>query len=179
MQKFKNFLSSKLYDKLNNIISLIDVDDLETIFDRSYEKKSTDFFECLPLRVHTGSSISYKEFFICKSILDEFRFQIKKNLNTYESKHITFQVCIWERESFLKMHFDSIYKYGGTLYLNDTWEESWGGLFEYKANNGKIKTICPEKNLFLFDDNNELHGVTMINKKSPQKRKSIQVWMFD
>ena len=176
---FKNFLSDKLFNSLDKLISSISIDKLEDIFDMSYEKKSTEVFECIPLRLHEKSFITYKAFFVERSILDEFRKNLSQNLDQYKSNTITFQICIWDQESYLTMHYDKIYKYGGTLYLNKNWEESWGGLFEYETKCGKSFSICPQKNLFIFNDCNEKHQVTPISIDANEKRKSIQVWMVD
>ena len=176
---FENFLPHKLFNSLDKLTSSISIGELEDIFDMSYEKKSTKIFECIPLRLHQKSHITYKAFFVERCILDEFRENLLKNLNEYKFNKITFQVCIWDQESYLTMHYDKIYKYGGTLYLNQNWQESWGGLFEYETKDRKSFSICPQKNLFIFNDCNEKHQVTPISIDANEKRKSIQVWMVD
>lgn len=160
-------------------MSSINVENLEDIFDMTYVNKSTEDQECIPLRVHQESKIFYKAFFVDRKILSNFREEVAKNLSSYKSNEITFQFCIWNQGSYLDMHYDKIYKYGGTLYLNDFWEESWGGLFEYETKNKKVNVICPQKNLFVFNDCGEKHRVTPINLLATEKRKSIQVWMLD
>lgn len=177
MKKIENFLPPKIFKKLNQEIDSINLDHLENISDMSYEKKSTELLECIPLRFHREGMIEYKAYFICKNILDEFRSQVRKNIKLLDSNRIIFQVCIWEQGSFLKSHYDVHYKCGGTLYLTE-WEESWGGLLQYKQGNDMV-SICPQKNLFVIANNNIEHQVTMISKDSPQRRKSIQVWVID
>jgi len=175
----ENFLSKNLYNSLEKQFSSIDLSALNDIFDHSYEKKSNKEEECIPLRIHSNSQISYKEFFISTSVLDEFRSEIiKKFFDDYKFNKIIFQFSIWNPGSLLNMHFDNIYKYGGTLYFNN-WDESWGGLFKFRDEKTNINFVCPQKNLFVFNNRNELHGVTEINLNVSEKRKTVQVWMLD
>lgn len=176
MKKIENFLPAKIFDKLCKEIDSINLDNLENIFDTNYEKKSTELLECIPLRIHTESVIQYKAYFLCKSILDQFRVEIKKNIKILDTDRIRFQVTIWNQGSFLNKHYDTHYKCGGTLYLN-SWEESWGGLLQYSIGDDFLN-ICPEKNLFVFNNCNLEHQVTVIDKDCPQKRKTIQVWVI-
>lgn len=51
----------------------------------------------------------------------------------------------WIRGSYIPWHSDSNSKFGATIYLNQYWDDDWGGYFAYKEN-GEIKCIKPEFN---------------------------------
>jgi len=80
----------------------------------------------------------------------------------------------WSPGSFINWHIDSEYKNALTVYLNDDWEVTYGGLFQH-YNNKEVETIIPYGNTGVFIDNTVLHSTTIQSKDSPT-RISIQCW---
>jgi len=155
---FNNFLETNLYNSLENIF-----------LSNTNLKKN---FKEIVFRKHINSDILYDIIKVDNKFISNFEKELIYKIN-YKFKSIQIQFCLWENNSYLNMHYDSIYKYGATLYLND-WKDEWGGLFVYKTHSGIEKKICPKKNLLVFSDKSEIHGVTLIN--SPEKRKTVQIW---
>ena len=155
---FNNFLEENSYNFLDNIF----------LSDVKFKKN----FKEIVFRKHFNSDITYDIIKVDSQFILNFEKELTSKIN-YNFKSIEIQFCLWENNSYLNMHYDSIYKYGATLYLNN-WKEEWGGLFVYKTRSGVLKKICPKKNLLIFSDKSEIHGVTLIN--SPEKRKTVQIW---
>jgi hypothetical protein len=172
---YKNFLSEELFFSLEEKFNNTDVEKLPSLFDESYKTKSNDLYDCIVFRIHKGENISYKEFYIENNLVNKLKTEFSEKISKYKTKNIEIQYCIWHKGSSLKMHYDSIYKYAGTIYFNE-WEKTWGGLFEYKTKYGQINTVCPEKNLLVFNNESELHQVTKITDDAKKFRKSIQIW---
>ena len=55
----------------------------------------------------------------------------------------------WIRGSYIPWHSDNNVKFGATLYLNEYWDDDWGGYFAYKETND-IKCIKPEFNKLII-----------------------------
>ena len=93
---------------------------------------------------------------------------------------MTYQYYIWNKMSGISNHDDGAYNFGGTLYLNKTWDANWGGLYVWKDKDEekeyKLNAICPKQNMLVVNDECEVHSVTTIAPTIPYPRITIQIW---
>ena len=91
-----------------------------------------------------------------------------------------YQYYIWNKMSGISNHDDGSYNFGGTLYLNKTWDANWGGLYVWKDKHEekeyKLNAICPKQNMLVVNDEREVHSVTSISSSIPYPRITIQIW---
>jgi hypothetical protein len=85
-------------------------------------------------------------------------------------------IHLWPPLSYLSWHEDTHVKAAFTLYLNDRWDENWGGYLMYKDENEQIKGIAPKKNLGILQKNKVSHCVSTINVGS-EMRISLQIFL--
>ena len=105
-----------------------------------------------------------------KEILEKIYKENKK----FKNYNIKIVFYIWHNFSYIPFHNDGMYEFGATVYLNEVWEEDWGGLFLYKENN-KNKFIIPEFNNCVFNFNKTDHAVSMITAEAPY-RTTLQIF---
>ena len=101
-----------------------------------------------------------------------------ENLNPFYSD-LKFEayIYLWNRNSMLDWHDDSGYIASGTIYLNQHWDASDGGLFLWKDGD-TIRAEEPKFNRLILNDNRQsptLHSVTAITPWAKQTRVTVQV----
>lgn len=79
---------------------------------------------------------------------------------------LSLQIYIWHPGSYIKWHNDGDHKLGFTVYLNENWDEDFGGIFLYKEQNN-IFGFKPEHNTIIFVKDKLEHCVTMITPDAP------------
>ena len=65
------------------------------------------------------------------------------DLNNFEFLHPMYYK--WMPGSYIPWHSDFSWKFGVTVYLNEVWNENWGGYFAYKTGND-VWCVKPEFN---------------------------------
>jgi hypothetical protein len=70
---------------------------------------------------------------------------------------------IWTKLSYIPWHNDSHVKGALTVYLNEYWDDNWGGYFMYKNENEEISAIKPKTNLGIVQMGELKHSVSTIN----------------
>jgi hypothetical protein len=68
----------------------------------------------------------------------------------------------WTKLSYIPWHNDAHAESALTIYLNDYWDQDWGGYFMFKLNN-EIKAIKPDRNLGVIQTGNVSHSVSTVN----------------
>ena len=95
-----------------------------------------------------------------------------------ENIELEAQAYLWNRLSYIPWHSDKddddSTRYAATLYLNNDWDDNWGGLFLYKKE-GKIFGESPRYNKFVFNDKNYEHSTTILGTDAPI-RQTIQLF---
>ena len=80
------------------------------------------------------------------------------------------QAYVWHRLSYIPWHSDKDssdeVRYAATLYLNAEWNDDWGGLFLYKAQD-EIRVEAPSFNKLVFNDKNFPHATTILSVDAP------------
>ena len=80
--------------------------------------------------------------------------------------------CLWQNGSYIPFHNDPQVLYGSTIYLNDSWEKDFGGLYIYEDKD-ILRAICPKYNQCIINNSNILHGTSIISNLAPL-RETIQ-----
>ena len=83
---------------------------------------------------------------------------------------------VWPKLSYIPFHKDTGHLIASTIYLNENWNEDYGGLFLYKEKN-EIKAVAPKYNLALVNFANISHGTSLTTLDAPY-RETIQIF-FD
>lgn len=116
---------------------------------------------------------------VCASCLasDDVADLILSELNSYfpYCDEYIIQHYVWLENSSISMHDDRGYKFGATLYLNDEWNMSYGGIFIYEDGD-EYKAVCPEKNMLVVNTNQTRHMVTAVSPIAPEHRYTVQIW---
>jgi hypothetical protein len=80
----------------------------------------------------------------------------------------------WIRGSYIPWHNDGKAKFGATIYLNEYWDNDWGGYFAYE-DSSEIKCIKPEFNKMVVIEPPKLHTVFNTSSVAPI-RETIQIF---
>lgn len=90
-----------------------------------------------------------------------------------------YSITYYEGESKfgLNWHTDSAYRASVSIYLNDDWDDDYGGYFVCRMEGEKLTTaIKPDLGMSVFQRGKIRHGVTATRHDAPI-RKSIQVFI--
>lgn len=105
----------------------------------------------------------------------------KELLDNSLSFELEAHVYLWTKGSFIPWHADKEYddkvRYAATLYLNETWDIDWGGLFLYK-NGDDIKAEIPNFNKLIFNDENFPHATTILSDNSDLRITVQLFWSY-
>jgi Rps23 Pro-64 3,4-dihydroxylase Tpa1-like proline 4-hydroxylase len=93
-----------------------------------------------------------------------------------DTKNVVLQYYNWHKGAGISPHGDESYRFGATVYLNESWNPAWGGIFHWKDSFGEQKTFLPEFNSLVLNDEQEEHWVTNVSRKAPYCRKTLQIW---
>jgi hypothetical protein len=82
-----------------------------------------------------------------------------------------------EGEFALNWHTDRAYSSSASFYLNDNWNDNYGGYFVFRMDGDKLTTaIRPDLGMAVFQKGKIIHAVTATRHDAP-KRKSLQVFI--
>ena len=106
----------------------------------------------------------------------KIEFDIKEYLPHYEHFNANFHV--WFQGSGIALHNDGEHLFGATIYLNEEWDITWGGIFSWVdfPNSDLYNSILPKNNLMVINQEKKYHMVTPVSQTSPQFRLTIQIW---
>lgn len=106
----------------------------------------------------------------------DLMYKIKKEVETKIPYFVnTITVHIMPNLSYIPWHNDGHVKAALSLYLNDEWNENWGGYLMYK-NDETIEAIKPKKNLAVLQKSGIFHSVSTVNIDS-EYRYSLQFFL--
>jgi len=86
------------------------------------------------------------------------------------------QYYVWTPNSGISIHNDQKYKFGATIYLNDTWDINDGGIFLYQHNGDDWRAHIPSFNTMMINDTGSLHMVTPVSPFAKHNRYTIQIF---
>tara|TARA_B100000965_G_scaffold40355_2_gene29689 strand:+ start:2297 stop:2809 length:513 start_codon:yes stop_codon:yes gene_type:complete len=94
-----------------------------------------------------------------------------------EYDRLIVQFYLWQGSSGIAIHNDENHGFGATIYVNTNWHPNSGGWFIWQdKHNKEWKTLLPEKNVMVVNDEEEEHLVTAIEPYPPEPRVTIQLW---
>ena len=113
---------------------------------------------------------------LVKVFTEELTSKIVEDLKDHlpEYKEIRCMWYGWIRGSYIPWHSDENQKFGITIYLNDYWDDDWGGYFAYN-DGGEIKCIKPEFNKLTCIEPPVQHTVFNTSSIAPI-RETIQIF---
>jgi Rps23 Pro-64 3,4-dihydroxylase Tpa1-like proline 4-hydroxylase len=86
----------------------------------------------------------------------------------------------WSKLSYIPWHNDGHRKTAITIYLNEIWDENWGGIFLYKdKKTNHIKGYIPKFNTAIKNDSHVIHSTTMVSLDAEVPRITIQIFPKD
>jgi hypothetical protein len=142
-------------------------------------------------RVWTSSSIGWPEVVrsnivgscISCDVSADLSKQIEHQIKQYlpEHQNLILQFYVWQYNSGISLHDDHTYKFGATLYLNNSWHVNWGGIFLWyetmqDLEHGNCLGLIPQGKTLVVNDERQLHLVTPVSSSSPSFRITIQIW---
>lgn len=94
-----------------------------------------------------------------------------------EADSFSVQHYIWHRGSGISTHNDWVYKFAATIYLNQSWNIDYGGIFVWEdAHTRELSALSPEYNMMVVNTERENHLVTHMSMMAPEKRITLQIW---
>lgn len=164
MQVFKNVFDQETLEKCNN--------ELNEFLGYGRWRCSDHFW---------GAEIKVGVTGICSStpVSEELGEMIKRCLSPYlpEYESLTIQHYLWHKHSGISLHNDWSYKFGATVYLNQSWNIDFGGIFIWKDSyNDMLHALAPEYNTIVLNTEKTNHMVTAISPLAPENRVTIQIW---
>ena len=170
MKIFENVISDELNQKC--------IDYIQKNISKNFSTSSASTFHW-PSNLIRGVIGSCHLMLVPDHLSDEILESIDKiSPKNYKNNDILIQFHIWDRLSGINWHDDGTYDYGITIYLNEYWDENWGGIFLWqdKTDDNQIKGLMPKKNTMVINDNYEEHCVTPVGVLYDMPRMTIQIF---
>jgi hypothetical protein len=98
--------------------------------------------------------------------------EIKQHLPEYDT--VSCMWYGWVKGSYIPWHDDGHVKFGATIYLNEYWDDDWGGYFAYKDDDS-IKCVKPQFNKMTVIIPPKPHTVFNTSSVAPI-RETIQIF---
>ena len=85
---------------------------------------------------------------------------------------------VWTRLAYIAWHGDDKYDSSLTVYLNESWNPDWGGIFLYKENmaDTAVSGIIPTFNTAVVNTRNLQHCITPVGLDAGLPRITIQMF---
>ena len=166
VEKYESFFTDETYTAVKNYI------------DNLIKNKSNSFTTSLSWEYGLKkSSALIGRYDFEKDDLPMFS-KIKKEIESKIPFYVKSGVFhIFPNLSYIAWHSDPHCKAALTIYLNENWDEDWGGYLMYEENN-EIKAVKPEKNLGVLQETPVNHSVSCINIGADY-RISLQFFLTD
>jgi len=94
------------------------------------------------------------------------------DINKYSTTYLNYYK--WLPGSFIPFHNDDSSSLASTIYLNESWDKDYGGLFLYEQDT-EIKGYVPKYNSAVINKNNVSHSTSIISPTAP-KRETLQIF---
>ena len=152
---------------------------IDNVLSQSMIQIIKDFSRCGEVR-HTynfwsNDIIKDSNPILIKHLTDEIQCKLIEEIK-YHLPEYTSIGCMWYgymRGSYIPWHDDGSSAFGATIYLNEFWDEDWGGYFAYKEDN--IRCIKPEFNKMVVIKTPVRHTVFNTTSVAPI-RETIQIF---
>lgn len=108
----------------------------------------------------------------CRSLVLE---EIQKYIPT-SVENVVLKYYVWTPNSGISDHTDGVYKFGATIYLNESWDVNDGGIFLYQHDVDDWRAHVPTFNTMVVNDSRSLHLVTPVSAFARHNRYTIQIF---
>jgi hypothetical protein len=108
--------------------------------------------------------------FLKNRLIDLGIFPVKEE---YTFKAMTY---LWSPLSYIPWHEDKGWKGAATIYINQSWDENWGGYIMWEDEKG-IHASAPSFNRMAVNSSNVRHCTTLTTKDA-ELRETIQMFWF-
>jgi hypothetical protein len=106
------------------------------------------------------------------AITGMLRAQVNRYHPVLSLDRVVCQYCLWGWDSGINPHHDQRYRWAATLYLNDDWCDSFGGVFLTGGH-----AITPQRGLLVVNEAHEQHCVSRVKPNVPE-RVTVQIWAW-
>ena len=164
----QDFLSSEIFEELNNISKNFVQNNLEDIYKNKDWKNTIKEDNNLPVCMYDLPN-------------NQFSYELIKEVSyktNFKPPFFKIRLHFSLPNSHIPWHIDN-HKTGITIFLNNDWDLDHGGLFLYKDrdNNDNIKAILPEKNKVVIVRNGITpHAVSILSNNS-KIRRTLQIFI--
>jgi len=168
---------------INTVRDWIDQDVLDSIKKKYHDSRGTPSFEINNMgRWGQGLDAgSYAPVFILP--LEEHQSYFNAKYKALDSAFSDFELVtvylhIWPPGSQINWHHDGDagQRIGSTVYINETWNWNWGGLFLYDDPSLGQGWIFPEHNKMIWFESPVWHATSMVALNAEFPRLSIQLF---
>jgi Rps23 Pro-64 3,4-dihydroxylase Tpa1-like proline 4-hydroxylase len=149
--KYESFFSDDLFNQIKEHV--------DSIIKNKSVSFSTSFTWQESLKGNSGLIARYEFEKSDIEILRKIKSESEKKIPYVISKVV---LHLFPPLSYITWHDDTHVKAALTVYLNEEWNEDWGGYLMYKEEN-EVKAIKPEKNLGVLQQNGVEHCVSCVN----------------
>lgn len=155
--KYESFFSSELYTEITEYVNSL-IKNKSGLFNTNISWQDS-------LKGNSGLIARYE---FGKNELDILR-KIKLECEPKIPYIITnIVIHIFPPLSYITWHDDTHVKAALTVYLNEKWDDNWGGYLMYKEDD-EIKAIKPDKNLAVLQMDGVEHSVSCVNIGAPNR----------
>jgi Rps23 Pro-64 3,4-dihydroxylase Tpa1-like proline 4-hydroxylase len=107
-----------------------------------------------------------------KAVLDQL---LKEKV--IEHQEFVVMNYVWSKLGYIPWHNDESHETAVTVYLNDNWNENWGGIYLYRdSETGGIGGYTPKFNSAVRNDANTWHSTTIISSDAEIPRITLQLF---
>jgi hypothetical protein len=152
LQKFENFFTEELYNELINTARYL-MQNGDYVFSTNARWNPGIVKDSFPIFMH-GLNRESQLFSDCVRQIEN---KTKMIISDYQ-----IMLYYWTRFSYIPWHTDENHDGALTVYLNEEWQDDWGGYFLYKENK-EIKAIVPKPNFALLQQGGLHHATTPVN----------------
>ena len=180
-----NFLESDKFFEIRNLYDNTSLHNSNTYFNKNlYSQKSWPYIDedVVVDNVFTSDGWKYDDIYKedYPQCIRHFQEELITFLDVPNTTYIVSKFHEMKNNSSILWHNDSNWKYGITYYLNDMWDNNWGGelLLNDGENipNGYGEWISPSPNRIVFVKAPLYHRTTPQSIKN-KKRKSLQTFL--
>ena len=131
-------------------------------------------YQWAPLVVHSSQPVLVREY---PSRIEQFILARLKERGIIDTLGFNVMNYAWSRLSYIPWHNDGHRGTAVTVYLNDSWDRDWGGLFLYEGSSrDDIRAVVPHFNCGLRNSRHLQHATTLVALDAPEPRFTLQLF---
>ena len=158
-----------------NILDTVLLHDIEA---ERTNKLKEQVWNCSSLFWEDGIKTGISGSCVATFLSDTLKDRIYNCIRYYLPEHteLNMQHYVWLKNSGISLHDDGSHKFGGTIYLNETWNINHGGIFLWQDSETQYRGVAPKHNMMVVNSSKTPHMVTPVSTEAPEPRYTIQIW---